>query len=324
MAAKTIKMAVWLISILKKSDLTLKELQAEFRKSNLYEGKELQDRTFRNYMDMIRDEFGFVIKCTKITTGMHIYRIHEEDCDTDEIKQFTIDYFTICNTLQSAGDSAGVRDRILFQNIDTGSKFLVDIIKAMVDSVVIDVHYEKFDGSSSDRLLEPFFLKVYDNRWYLIAREALAEGEQRNKSNKYKFKTFSLDKVTDLKLTSKKFKYDYTKSPETYFSNSYGIFVSEESPIDITLKFTGSAVNFVKNRPLHHSQTEVYTSANMYIVKVKVNPTQDFIDRLLSYGAGVEVIAPASFRESFAERVKKMYESYFDTKGELKAISDAK
>ncbi len=323
MAAKTIKMAVWLISILKKSDLTLKELQEAFRRSSLYDGKELQDRTFRNYMDMIREEFGFNIKCTKITTGMHVYRIPDDDSDTDEIKQFAIDYFTICNTLANNGDNAKVRDRILFQKIDTGSKFLVDVIKAMVDSVVIDVHYEKFDGSTSDRLLEPFFLKVFENRWYLVAREALPEGEQRNKSNKHKFKTFSLDKVTALKITSKKFKYDFTMDPETYFSNSFGIFVNEnETPIDITLKFTGDAIKFVKNRPLHRTQTEVYSSTSMYVVKIKVNPSKDFVNALLSYGPGVEVIAPASFRESFAESVKQMYSNYFDDNGSIKALSD--
>ncbi|MCQ2199575.1 MAG: WYL domain-containing protein [Paludibacteraceae bacterium] len=320
MAAKTVKMAVWLISILKKSDLTLKELQEEFRKSSLYDGKELQDRTFRNYMDMIREEFGLNITCTKITTGMHVYRIPDEECDIDEIKQFTIDYFTICNTLEANGDSAKVRNRILFQKVDTGSKFLVDIIKAMVDSVVIEVHYEKFDGSTSDRLLEPFFLKVFENRWYLVAREVLPEGELRNKSNKHKFKTFSLDKVTALKLTNKKFKYDFNKNPETYFSDSFGIFVNEGAPMEITLKFTGDAIKFVKNRPLHHTQVETYSSPNMYVVKVKVNPSKDFVNALLSYGPGVEVIAPASFRETFAESVKQMYSNYFDDKGDLKTL----
>lgn len=62
--------------------------------------------------------------------------------------------------------------------------------------------------------------------------------------------------------------------------------------------------------PLHPSQQEMETTEDYSIFEYRVRTTFDFKQELLSRGAEVEVLSPASFRQEMKEAVGKMKALY--------------
>ena len=59
-------------------------------------------------------------------------------------------------------ESAGLKDRIIFENVPSSQKYLSTVIQAIRDGKVINVTYHSFRKQSPETLvLEPYFLREY-------------------------------------------------------------------------------------------------------------------------------------------------------------------
>ena len=68
-------------------------------------------------------------------------------------------------------ESHQLKRRIVFEQIPSGQKFLSALIEAMRDGKVMELQYKSFwrqDKYTTE--VEPYFVKVFRQRWYLIAR----------------------------------------------------------------------------------------------------------------------------------------------------------
>lgn len=75
-------------------------------------------------------------------------------------------------------------------------------------------------------------------------------------------------------------------------------------------KKTKSIFTYMKSLPLHHSQKLLEDSAEYADFDLFLAPTFDFIMRLLSAGAMIEVISPASLRKTLKGWISDMYNLY--------------
>ena len=66
----------------------------------------------------------------------------------------------------------------------------------------------------------------------------------------------------------------------------------------------------MRTLPLHHSQKEIEKHEKYSIFTVKVYPTLDFIQEILSYGDEVEVVSPKWVREDVASYARNLYKMY--------------
>ena len=64
--------------------------------------------------------------------------------------------------------------------------------------------------------------------------------------------------------------------------------------------------------PFHHSQIveKEDKSKNEVVISLFLKPTYDFERELLSYGSGIKVLAPESFKKRLKEEVHNMYTMY--------------
>ena len=65
---------------------------------------------------------------------------------------------------------------------------------------------------------------------------------------------------------------------------------------------------------LHQSQHEIERNDEYSIFTLRLRPTFDFQQEILSMGSDVEVLAPEWFREDTAERIKGMWDKYKEDK----------
>ena len=183
-----------------------------------------------------------------------------------------------------------------------GTENLYLLIHAIKNKLRIQFVYEKFeDDAITLRLVEPYALKEFKNRWYLLGKAI---------SDSY-VKTFALDRMTELELTKAKFEVLPSFNMKEMFRYCYGIITpKDQQPEEIVLSFDPEQGKYIKSLPLHETQEIVVDNGDELQIKLKLYVTHDFKMELLSFGDYVKVLQPASLAEQIKatqERAGKQY-----------------
>ncbi|MBC7553994.1 MAG: WYL domain-containing protein [Taibaiella sp.] len=154
------------------------------------------------------------------------------------------------------------------------------------------VYHKLGEGDSSRRTVEPYALKEFKNRWYLLAKD------RKDK----RIKTFALDRLAGLVTQHEGFDYPVGFSVEEHFRYCFGIISPNgDAPVDIVLSFSPEQGRYVKSLPLHPTQQVHSDTGEALHVGLKLYITHDFLMELLSYGDNVMVITPASLAQTLRE-----------------------
>ena len=290
MAKNYFKSYIWLLETLQtRGRLTLNEIKDLWIRSSINdEGKELATRTFANHVAAIADIFGIDIVCDR---SDNTYRIENEgDIGGSGIHDWLMEALSLNNLIN---ESAGLRTRLLFESEPSSHRFLTDIIRAIRDERMIEVNYQSFKMEAPrDFLLEPFCLKEYKRRWYLFARDHNGGYKEPH--------SFALDRMNTVAISEEPFTVPKSFNAQTFFSTRYGVLQYEgEKPAHIKLKVCARQANYFRTLPLHSSQKEVEKTAGYSIFAYYLTPNYDFIHDVLYYADDVEVMEPASLRETF-------------------------
>ena len=127
--------------------------------------------------------------------------------------------------------------------------------------------------------------------------------------------SYALDRIKKLTPTQRKFKLPKKFDINTYFDDYYGIIRSDED-FDklemVEIKVDAQQAFYIRSLPLHHSQIEDEEESNdeYSIFRYHLCPAYDFMQKLLSMGATVEVIKPVSLRKYMADIIKGMVKRY--------------
>lgn len=277
---------------------SLKEIQEKLALES-----ELQDydlnvskRTFQRDLDDIRSIYNIDIQ---YDASLRKYRVYFED-DPD-IKGRVLEAFDIFNAFNI---SDRLSDHIHFENRKPqGTEHLYGLLHAIKNQVLITFHYQKFwDEHPSQRTVEPYALKEFKNRWYVIAKDQKDEV----------IKSFGLDRLTDLDITRIKFQKPADFSVSEHFKYCFGVVgPNAQTPEDMILSFTPFQGKYIKTLPLHHTQEVIVDNDEEFRIKLKLYITHDFYMELRSFGDDLKVIEPEALRERLAmnaEKVKRLYE----------------
>lgn len=171
-----------------------------------------------------------------------------------------------------------------------GTENLHDILHAIRNSHCIRFNYQKFYSDEiSQRTLQPYALKEFKYRWYVVGYEEKA-GE---------IKTFGLDRIQNLVIDSKKYTYPKDFSVTEYFTHSFGIIRPNNGiPEKLVLQFSGEEGKYIKSLPLHASQRIIQDTEHALIIELYMYITHDFIQELLQYPTSMQVLEPRSLQQS--------------------------
>lgn len=96
------------------------------------------------------------------------------------------------------------------------------------------------------------------------------------------------------------------------FDGSYGIIIDDAPVESVWLKVDAYQANFVRSLPLHVSQHEIKRNDQYSVFALRVRPTFDFKQKILSLGATVEVLKPQSLRDDIKGEINEMINKYKD------------
>lgn len=195
-----------------------------------------------------------------------------------------------------------LRGRILCEHIPSGYEYLTEIIQAMREGKCLTITYQSFWEEEAQVIsLEPYFIKVFKQRWYLTARSSAHE----------ELRTYALDRIQELHISNQKFKMPKEFDAEEMYEAAYGIVIGKEEKVErIEINVYNNQAKYFRSLPLHSSQREIETSDSCSVFEYYLKPTYDFIQELLLHGPDVEVIHPNSLRQLMKQRIEEMAELY--------------
>jgi len=295
---------VWLVDIIyRRGKITFEEINEHWRRATLnMDAEDIPLRTFHNHRKAIERMFDINIECDK-RNGYKYYIENTEDMERGGVRSWLLNTFAVNNLIN---ESHKLKHRILFEKIPSGQKYLTPIIEAMRDSLAIEMTYQSFwrDEPASFEVY-PYCIKVFKQRWYLIAYSPYVE----------RILIYGLDRIKNIIITDYIFHLSNDFDGESFFTDCFGIIAGDNTkPEKVLIKAYKKQDSYIKALPLHHSQTEQENTPDYTIFSYYIRPTFDFKQELLSHGADVEVLAPDWFRNEIAEIVARQHSIYLSGK----------
>ena len=213
------------------------------------------------------------------------------DTSVKMLKEFGFDTFNALNI------SDRLSNYIHFEKRHPqGTENLYGLLHAIKNKVQITFSYQKFwEDEISQRIAEPYALKEFKNRWYVLA----------NDLKDRKVKSFALDRLSDLEITKKKFQLPNDFNVSEHFRYCFGIISpNDHKPQEIILSFDPYQGKYIKSLPLHESQVILKDNDEELLIKLTLFATRDFIMEIMSFGEDVKVVGP----EGLVKEVKRGFE----------------
>ena len=285
---------IWLMdTIYRAKTISFEEINRKWLRANMSEGNPIPKRTFHNHRNAIDELFGIKITCD----STYHYSIENiDDIKNGGVRQWLINTFAVNNLIN---ESHKLKERILFEDIPSGQRFLTPIIEAMRDGVTLQMTYHSFWKENQATFeFAPYFVKVFKQRWYVIGESD-------------RLKVYALDRIKALETTSNPFELPKEIDPQAYFYSCYGIINDETiKPQTVVIKVDADQAKYFRALPLHSSQQEIEENEDYSVFQYYIKPLFDFRQELLSHGEDVEVISPDWFRDEIKSSVAAMQKLY--------------
>lgn len=287
---------IWLIdTIRRRGRITRRELSRLWEDNRIDDGRPLNRRTLYNYLKAIEELFHITIS---VDLSTFEYYIDNSDVHSSSVTDWLLNTQAVNDALAGARD---ISDRIFLENVPSARDHLGTIIEAMRHNQRIKFDYHNYTRSRPSRgvLYEPYFIKIFKQRWYAVGRSVADD----------KIKTYALDRMRDVLLEPDTFAVPEWFDADNYFRDAFGIVVTSNEPRRIAIRTDHRNANYLRDLPLHHSQEEVvHDGFSIFYYRMRI--TDDLVAELLSMGSRIIVLEPPELRNMLTMQYKAAIELY--------------
>ena len=265
-----------------------------------YGGADYPRRSFNNHREAIAEVFGIEIVCNRSTNRYYI-DAGESAVDKRESVDWLINTFTV-NNLLSLGKER-LSGRVSVEDIPSGQKFLLPVMQAMLDNVVVELKYRKYMSEEEEvRHVLPYAVKEHAKRWYVVGQSKEAGA----------LRVYAMDRILSIEPTEEKFLLPKGFKVDELFEASYGIYPPEdEPPVLVTVLATAREAAYLKDLPIHPSQVflgEEEDGRSRFAFRVIPNP--DLVMELCKRGSRLEVVSPEPLRRQVRDELLNALKIY--------------
>jgi predicted DNA-binding transcriptional regulator YafY len=280
-----------IIKKLRKSPATFDEIDHYLEDESMIDGYNY--RTSKRTFQRDIEEIDFLFRISILYDfSKKVYFIDADENETDINGKIleSFDTFHALNVTDKLSDFIYIERRK-----NRGTENLYDLIYAIKNHFVVKYSYEKYwDDEITIRNVEPYALKEFKDRWYVIAKDA-CDG---------KMKSFALDRITNLEVNKEKFQKPSDFEVKSYYKNCFGIVSpNDQKPSCVILSFRPYQGKYIKSLPLHESQEVITDTDEEFRVKLELYITHDFEMEILALGNSVKIIEPMNL----IEKLKDVY-----------------
>ena len=183
-----------------------------------------------------------------------------------------------------------------------------ELFNYILNEQPIRINYEPFGKIPFEAEIHPYFLKQYNNRWFILGYNP-----------EYKdISVFALDRIKKVESLNVDFIQDtLIEDPFDYFFDVIGTTIPNHGEIEkVILKFSPKRYQYVSAKPIHHTQKS--NDINLTIT-IEVIPNKELEAIILGFGKDVEVLEPEHLRQEIIEIMKESCTKYGLLKNDCKS-----
>ena len=207
----------------------------------------------------------------------------------------------ISNLEYRFGVKANAENFISFEQNDKlqGLEHLSGIIDATVNHQPIELHYCSFKGHEFKTVCHPYYVKQYNNRWFLFGWN----------DKFHSLGNYALDRIISFKKVDTPFIKNNQINFDTYFQDIIGVTIPKEdtSTETIVLRFSKVRLPYVVSKPIHHSQT---VNMEDRTITIKVKPNNELYQMIFSFVPDIEVLSPKPLRQKIMKKIEENLNKY--------------
>ncbi|MBR1516910.1 MAG: WYL domain-containing protein [Bacteroidales bacterium] len=297
-----LKKYIWLVDTLMRAGdtgLTIKQVSDAYEYDDeISNGEKYNGRTFHRHRKEVKDIFDIEIEC--YPTGSEFrYRIADKG-DNDYFRRWLMDSIAVNRVISDSKDTA---QYISIENANT--EHLPAILQSLKEHRKVEFDYKPYWADTETHYFDfqPHAIKMFERRWYLIGRY----------KKDMPYIILALDRISQFEIKEETFHRDPNFNLEEMFDGVFGITVGDGDVESIWLKVEARQANYLRSLPLHRSQMELTSRYKGYaLFALRVRPSYDLRQRILSLGSTVEVLKPESLRNEIREEAKAMVAKYME------------
>jgi predicted DNA-binding transcriptional regulator YafY len=178
-----------------------------------------------------------------------------------------------------------------------GIEHLGPLYNAIYYNKVLIISYQPFEiDTPFDVIIHPYFLKQYNNRWFLYGYNPEKEKNDWN---------LAIDRISSIKETKGSYKKNNELDWQEYFEDIIGVTKPVNSvPEKIVLHIKGRTGNYIESKPLHGSQKTKWIDENTLEVILEVIINYELERLILSYADSITVIQPLNLVNYIKNRLE--------------------
>lgn len=291
------------------------------------EGSKIEKRQLFDDIKFMESEAGWSIPLERSKDGKKVYYRYSEDTFSIKNQKISDEELDAINAalmvllrfrglpqfewvnelvpkLQSHFQQEETNEVISFDQNEflVGLDFLPMLYKSIIKETTLNIEYQSFKQAKQKQLkIHPYYLKQFNKRWFLFGL---------NNSDKLLY-NLALDRIKSIKPDSTKFRENTIANFKEYFEDIVGVsFLANSTPIKIKLQLDKEIAPYILTKPLHGSQKKLESNDNGIIIQIEVIPNHELKQLLLSYGEGLVVISPKSYRNDLKNTIDKMKKRY--------------
>lgn len=183
-----------------------------------------------------------------------------------------------------------------------GLNHFTGIFNAIQHEVVLQITYQGYRQESSTQvILHPWYLKQYNNRWFLFGL-----------NEEYKTITnLALDRIIDFEEVKMNFSKNEEVNFDEYFDDVIGVTVKRDAPVEkLLFKLSNLIWPYIESKPLHGSQKIKRRTETEVLIELSVQINHELMALIFSYMDAIEVIEPIYLRERFKIISETVYKKY--------------
>jgi predicted DNA-binding transcriptional regulator YafY len=184
----------------------------------------------------------------------------------------------------------------------TGREHLGELYDAIVNKQALNIQYQPFSREDSiQMILHPYFLKQYNNRWFLFGRS----GNAKNMT------TIALDRIKEIQSSKENYIRNTEIDFEEYFEDVIGVTVPNTGDVEkVLLKIDIQTWPYLKTKPIHGSQKVKEQTAEFVIIELQLKLNFELESLIFSHAEKIEVLSPNTLRENIIKRIQKLNKKY--------------
>lgn len=259
------------------------------------EKQKISHRTIERDIQEMRNEYGIQIEFDRKHMGYYI--ANNQNTSNFEKLIESYDFFQVFSKF-----SKDSNDFVPEKRCNQNYSHMAIVLEQIRDKKLVEIHHENFKKKELQiRTIEPYFLKEFKQRWYVIGLDV----------SKKEIRCFAFDRIQTVQKLAVKSSNSLLEDSKRLYDNSFGVISPNDIKIPtIEIAFTKTQSDYIITTPLHKSQTQIAETETHLHFELHMFITYDFIMELMSYGRSVRVIKPQWLIDTLKEQYTDALNQY--------------